>query len=372
MIEIDAVTRRFGENTVLDGVSLVAEEGSFLALLGPSGCGKSTLLRLIAGLDDPDAGCVRIKGRDISGLSAVERNVAMVFQSYALYPHLTVAENIGLPLAMRELSRIDRSPLGRLFPASRVRRSDTQARVKKVAASVGISDLLNRKPGALSGGQKQRVALARALVRDPSVFLLDEPLSNLDAKLRVQMRAEIVALNRATGRTFVHVTHDQVEAMSMADRVAVMLGGRVAQFGTPRQLYETPASRDVAAFVGTHPITFVPGPNSGGLHPIFHNVGIAAPGGPVITGIRPEHLTPAAHGPITGRLHTIEYQGAEMLLDVICDGGITLRATATGDWQPPAPGSEIHLACAPAHLHVFNAASGKRLETTHTGAPSCA
>ncbi|MDP2700392.1 ABC transporter ATP-binding protein [Thalassospira sp.] len=372
MIEIDAVTRCFGENTVLDNVSLVAEEGSFLALLGPSGCGKSTLLRLIAGLDDPDAGCVRIKGRDISGLSAVERNVAMVFQSYALYPHLSVAENIGLPLAMRELSRIDRSPLGRVFPASRQRRSDTQARVKKVAASVGISDLLDRKPGALSGGQKQRVALARALVRDPSVFLLDEPLSNLDAKLRVQMRAEIVALNRATGRTFIHVTHDQVEAMSMADRVAVMLGGRVAQFGTPRELYETPSSRDVAAFVGTHPITFVSGPKSGGLHPIFHGVGVPSPSGPVVIGIRPEHLTPAPQGPITGRLHNIEYQGAEVLLDVICDTGITLRATATGDWQPPTPGSEIHLACAPVHMHVFDADSGARLEAGHKGAASCA
>ncbi len=372
MLEIDAVTRRFGDNTVLDGVSLVAEEGSFLALLGPSGCGKSTLLRLIAGLDDPNAGRIRIKGRDISGLSAVERNVAMVFQSYALYPHLTVAENIGLPLAMRELSQLDRSPLGRFLPASRTRRSTTQDRVKKVAASVGISDLLNRKPGALSGGQKQRVALARALVRDPSIFLLDEPLSNLDAKLRVQMRAEIVALNRATGRTFVHVTHDQVEAMSMADRVAVMLGGRVAQYGTPRQLYETPASRDVAAFVGTHPITFVPGPQSGGLHPIFRHIGIAAPTDPILTGIRPEHLTPTPNGPITGRLHAIEYQGAEMLLDVICEGDITLRATATGDWQPPAPGSEIRLACDPAHLHVFDATSGKRRAIEQTGAHSCA
>ena len=315
MIELRNIARRFGPVTVLEGISLSAEQGTFLALLGPSGCGKSTLLRIIAGLDRPDSGEIRIDGRDVSELTAAQRNIAMVFQSYALYPHLTVAENIALPLAMRGQTRLERSVLGGLLPKAREKRSRQSKQVREIAGQLGIEALLERKPSQLSGGQKQRVAVARALVRDPSIFLLDEPLSNLDAKLRVQMRAEIVALNRRIGRTFIHVTHDQAEAMAMADKVAVMLGGRIAQFGTPRELYETPVSRDVAAFVGTHPINFTASVSADALPRGFALPPAAVPGGTkVVVGIRPEHLVPHADGPVVGRLVHLEYQGAEMLL----------------------------------------------------------
>jgi multiple sugar transport system ATP-binding protein len=362
MIELRNVTRRFGAVTVLDGISLEAAEGAFVALLGPSGCGKSTLLRIVAGLDRPTSGEVRFLGRDVRELSAAERNVAMVFQNYALYPHLTVAENIALPLAMRELSRLDRSLLGRLLPAARARRAGIRARAAETAGLLDIAPLLDRKPAQLSGGQKQRVAVARALVRDPSVFLLDEPLSNLDAKLRVQMRAEIVALNRRTGRTFVYVTHDQAEAMAMADRVAVMLDGRIAQAGPPRALYETPATREVAAFVGTHPINLVRGPKTGGLPPPFDRAGIACPDGTaVVVGIRPEHLTPRANGPLAGQLVHAEYQGAELLLDIAFAAGTTLRAAAAGDWRPPPAGTAVRLGFEPRHLHLFDEATGGRI-----------
>ncbi len=342
MIDLDAITRRFGATEVLHGISLVVAKGGFTALLGPSGCGKSTLLRIVAGLDRPTSGTVRFAGRDVSGEGPAVRNVAMVFQAYALYPHLTVAENIALPLAMRGLTRWERSPLGSLIPGARAKRAAQQASVRGVAEMLEIGALLHRKPAELSGGQKQRVALARALVRDPSVFLLDEPLSNLDSKLRVQMRAEIVALHRKTGGTFVHVTHDQTEAMGMADQVAVMLAGRIAQVGTPRDLYSRPATRDVAAFVGTHPINLVPG----------HVFGVAGE-----VGLRPEHLTPGT-GLVTRLVH-VEYQGAELLLDVVAPDGTSLRAVAPGDWAAPAPGSEVNLGHAHEHLHRFDATGAR-------------
>jgi len=343
MIDLDAITRRFGATDILHGISLSVAKGGFTALLGPSGCGKSTLLRIIAGLDRPTSGTVRFAGRDVSAEAPAARNVAMVFQAYALYPHLTVEQNIALPLAMRGMSRAERSLIGGLIPSARAKRSAQGQAVRRVAEMLEIGGLLGRKPSELSGGQKQRVALARALVRVPSVFLLDEPLSNLDAKLRVQMRAEIVALHRKTGGTFVHVTHDQTEAMGMADQVAVMLAGRIAQTGTPRDLYERPATRDVAAFVGTHPINLVPGT-------VF--------GLPGEVGLRPEHLTPGSG--IDARLMNVEYQGAELLLDVVATGGTTLRAVAPGGWQAPPPGSEITLGYAPANLHRFDT-DGKRV-----------
>ena len=343
MIDLDTITRRFGATEVLHGITLSVAQGGFTALLGPSGCGKSTLLRIIAGLDRPTSGAVRFDGRDVSGEGPAARNVAMVFQAYALYPHLTVAENIALPLAMRGMTRAERSPLGRLMPGGRAKRAAQAQAVRHVAEMLEIGALLARKPAELSGGQKQRVALVRALVRDPSVFLLDEPLSNLDAKLRVQMRAEIVALHRKTGGTFVHVTHDQTEAMGMADQVAVMLGGRIAQVGTPRDLYARPATRDVAAFVGTHSINLVPG---------------AVFGLPGEAGLRPEHLTPGAG--IAARLVHVEYQGAELLLDVVTEDGTPLRAVAPGGWDAPAPGAVVMLGYDRGNLHRFDA-SGARV-----------
>ena len=360
MIELRDITRRFGTTTVLDGVSLSADTGRFVALLGPSGCGKSTLLRIIAGLDRADTGGVLFDGRDVSGETPAERNVAMVFQSYALYPHLTVAENIALPLAMRNLSRLQRSVLGRLLPKARRGRVQIRETVAEIADMLAIAPLLERKPSQLSGGQKQRVAVARALVRDPSVFLLDEPLSNLDAKLRIQMRGEIVTLNRRIGRTFIYVTHDQAEAMGMADTVAVMLGGRIAQCAAPRALYERPATQEVAAFVGTHPINLINGPATGGLPAFLAGAGLPAPEGAVVVGLRPEHLTPQADGAVAGRLVRVEYQGSEVLLDVAVAAGATLRAVAPGDWAVPAPGTPVQLGFEMRRLHLFDAETGAR------------
>ncbi len=343
MIELRDLSRRFGTTTVLEGIALTLPEGSFVALLGPSGCGKSTLLRLIAGLDRPSAGQVLIAGRDVADLGPAERNIAMVFQSHALYPHLTVAENIALPLAMRRLGRLGRSPLGALIPAARATRRAIAREAARVAEALEIGALLARRPAELSGGQKQRVALARALVRDPVAFLLDEPLSNLDARLRMQMRAELVALHRRTGRTFVHVTHDQAEAMGMADRVAVMLSGRIAQVGSPRDLYGRPASAAVAAFVGHHPINLIDGALAERL--------VGRPG--TLAGIRPEHLAPDPGGALSARLERVEFLGEAVLIEARQDGGLILRALAGAGWAPPAPGTALRLGFAPQALHVF-------------------
>ena len=362
MIALRDLSRRFGTTTVLDRIALDIGAGSFVALLGPSGCGKSTLLRLIAGLDRPNAGQVLFDGRDMAEMGPAERNVAMVFQSYALYPHLTVAENIALPLAMRRMGRLARSPLGRLHAGTRGVRAGIAAAVAAVADTLEIGALLRRKPSELSGGQKQRVALARALVRDPVAFLLDGPLSNLDARLRVQMRAELVALHRRTGRTFIHVTHDQAEAMGMADRVAVMMAGRIAQVGTPRDLYERPASIEVAGFVGTHPINLLPGPAAGGLPAVLGLGGSAAAGRPVVAGLRPEHVRPDPAGTIDARIERAEFLGEEILLDVRLPDGTVARATASSDWPVPAPGTAVRLGFGRAALHLFDAAGGGRLE----------
>ncbi len=363
MIELDGVTRRFGATPVLHGISLAVPEGSFTSILGPSGCGKSTTLRIMAGLDRPSAGRVRLNGVDVTEATASERNVAMVFQSYALYPHLTVAENIALPLAMRQLSRLERlAGVGRLVPGAGAKRAAIGARVREVAAMLGLEDLLARKPAALSGGQKQRVAVGRALVRDPSIFLLDEPLSNLDARLRVQMRAELAALQARTGRAFVYVTHDQAEAMAMSDHVLVMMSGRIAQAGAPRDLYARPATREVATFVGAHPINLLHvtlgASGTTALLPGLRVTGAA--NARVTLGVRPEHLAPAATG-VAARLERVEYLGAESVVHVRLDNGTPLRALAPGDWAPPAPGGALTLAVAPERVHLFDAETGARL-----------
>jgi multiple sugar transport system ATP-binding protein len=368
-IALEDVTRRFGSTHVLHGITLAVHEGEFVALLGPSGCGKSTTLRIMAGLDRPDGGRVCMRGRDVRGETASERNVAMVFQSYALYPHLTVGQNIALPLAMRGMTRLERTPpLDRLLPRARARRADHTERVRQVARMLGIEELLERKPGALSGGQKQRAAVGRALVRDPSVFLLDEPLSNLDARLRVQMRAELTALHRRTGKSFVYVTHDQAEAMSMSDRVAVMLGGRIEQEGPPRTLYERPATCAVAEFIGSTPINLVPVQVGGGrIQGSFAGLDIAGARLPARAhlGIRPEHLVPEPGGPLTARLETVEYLGSEIQLHLRLDDGTVLRGMAPGDWHPPAPGETVTVGVAPGRAHVFDAQTGQRVETAH-------
>ncbi|RFU14014.1 ABC transporter ATP-binding protein [Rhodobacteraceae bacterium W635] len=368
MLTARNITRRFGQTEVLHDITLDIPDGTFTSLLGPSGCGKSTFLRILAGLDMPSSGRVLMDGRDVSDLRPAERNVAMVFQAYALYPHLTVAENIALPLAMREMSAWQRVPLvSRILPATRETRRSHHDRVAAIAEMLGIGDLLDRKPAALSGGQQQRVAVGRALVRDPSVFLLDEPLSNLDAALRVQMRAELAALHARTGTSFVHVTHDQTEAMSMSDRVAVMLAGRIAQLDTPRALYARPATRDVAAFIGTHSINLVDLPvESGGLGGAFAEFrpkGAEMPSR-VTLGLRPEHLTPDPAGAIEGRLDQVEYLGGEALLHLRLPDGTALRSLAPGEVELPPPGESLRLTVASAHIHIFDSETGARCAAT--------
>ena len=251
-LEIKSVSKHFGQTHVLKNVSLDIQPGEFLSLVGASGCGKSTLLRVIAGLERQDSGTVSIGKKSVDVLRPNERNVAMVFQNYALYPHMTVAQNVALPLEMARLSWLQRLPvLGSWIPRQKKLKSTIAQEVADMCQSLQLHDLLKRKPAQLSGGQKQRVALARAMIRHPAVFLMDEPLSNLDAKLRVHLRNELVELHKRLQVTFVYVTHDQSEAMTMSDRIAVMDGGEILQIDTPKTLYDHPNSVKVAEFIGT-------------------------------------------------------------------------------------------------------------------------
>jgi multiple sugar transport system ATP-binding protein len=250
-IAIEKVKRSYGATAVLKEVNLNVADGEFISLLGPSGCGKSTLLRLIAGLDFPDQGKILLDDKDITGLAARARDIAMVFQNYALYPHMTTEQNIAVPLEQRQLSSAQRLPvIGQLFPEARRIKQGIAEQVRRAAAATSIEHLLDRRPSQLSGGQRQRVALARAIVRNPKAFLFDEPLSNLDAHLRVQVRDEIASLHQKLGTTFIYVTHDQEEAMALSDRIALMKDGAILQIATPEELYSRPASVDVAMFIG--------------------------------------------------------------------------------------------------------------------------
>lgn len=258
-IELSAIRKSFDATDVLKGVDLTIEDGEFVSLVGPSGCGKSTLLRIIAGLEPQTSGAVTIGGQPVDGVRPSQRNLAMVFQSYALYPHLSVYDNIAVPLRMKRLSTLERLPaLGRLLPNRHRIEREIRGEVERVAAQLELSAYLKRKPGQLSGGQRQRVAMGRAIVRNPKVFLFDEPLSNLDAQLRVQMRFEIKRVHQKVRTTTVYVTHDQVEAMTLADRVVVMNNGRIEQVGTPNELYHRPATRFVAGFIGSPSMNFIP------------------------------------------------------------------------------------------------------------------
>ncbi|MEV1295888.1 ABC transporter ATP-binding protein [Pseudonocardia sp. NPDC049635] len=356
-IQIEGLTRRFADVTAVDGVSLDVADGEFLVLLGPSGCGKSTLLRMVAGLTPPTGGRILLDDRDITAVAPRERDLAMVFQSYALYPHLTVARNIGFPLRAR-------------------RRRDVDARVAEVASVLGLRELLGRRPRELSGGQRQRVALGRALVRDPGAFLLDEPLSNLDATLRTATRAELTGLHRRLGSTFLYVTHDQVEAMTMATRIAVLAEGRLEQVGTPQEVYDAPASTFVAGFIGSPAIGLLPArlhSVGGGLRAVGDGVdvplgaGEESGGREVLVGVRPEHLRIAPDGAGSGAqwrgtVRLVENLGGEEVahLDVGA-GRIALRG--------PRPvgldvGDHVTLTCDPGRVHLFSAAGGRRLVRT--------
>ncbi|MFZ4410155.1 MAG: ABC transporter ATP-binding protein [Paracraurococcus sp.] len=322
-ITVEGIHKSFGATAVLKDISLTMAEGEFLALVGPSGCGKTTLLRIIAGLESADAGSIRIAGRDVTKLRAADRDIAMVFQNYALYPHLTVAENLAVPLVMRRMNGWQRAPLiGRFAPGRARQHAAIASRVRDAAEMLRIGHLLDRRPAQLSGGQRQRVALGRALVREPRAFLMDEPLSNLDAELRASTRREIVELHRQAGVTTVYVTHDQVEAMTMADRVAVMMGGALLQVGAPREVYEQPADLRVAGFLGSPRInTLAVLGTPGGLRLGALELPLAPQAGAGTTptlGLRPEALRLASPGSpapaLRAQVEHLEYLGAELLV----------------------------------------------------------
>jgi multiple sugar transport system ATP-binding protein len=292
-LTIDGITKRFGGKVAVDRLSLTAHEGEFVVLLGPSGCGKSTLLRVVAGLEEPDAGSVRMGGRDITRLEPRDRDLAMVFQSYALYPHMTVAGNMAYPLKIRQR------------PAAEI-----SAEVTRLAARLGLDDLLDRYPRALSGGQRQRVALARAIIRRPKAFLMDEPLSNLDARLRVEMRAELKHLQHELGIVTLYVTHDQAEAMTLASRIAVIDEGKLLQFDTPWNVYHRPANLFVAGFLGSPSMNFLDS-----AHPLVGRPGL-------IAGVRPEDIEVSVverQGWSAARVYVVESMGNESFVRLQVD-----------------------------------------------------
>ena len=328
-VVVESVEKRFGDVVALAGVSIEAREGELLVVVGPSGCGKSTLLRCIAGLEAVDAGTVSIRGRDVTRVRPAARNVSMVFQSYALFPHLTARENVGFGLVVRET------------PKDEVRR-----RVAEAVALVGIGHLVDRRPYELSGGERQRVALARALVRDPDAYLLDEPLSNLDAGTRVEMRTELRRLHRRVGATMIHVTHDQVEALTLADRVAVMDAGAVRQVGAPAEVYDRPADRVVASFLGTPRMNVL---SADAARPFLD----VSPS--LEVGVRPEHIR--LDGSVTRRVELVEVAGGDAYVHLAGD----LVARVASDARP-AEGDEIGLGIRREDAHFFEVATGKRVE----------
>jgi ABC-type sugar transport system ATPase subunit len=346
-ISLERVSRRFGTVVAVDDVDLEIADGSFTVLLGPSGCGKTTTLNMIAGLEEVSAGRIRFDGEEVQDRPPHKRDIAMVFQSYALYPNRSVRDNIAFPLRM-----------------SRVDKREIAARVADVAGKLGIAELLDRHPRALSGGQQQRVALARAIVRRPRAFLLDEPLSNLDAKLRTEMRFELKALQRQLGGTFVLVTHDQAEAMSLADEVVIMDQGRVQQVGAPLAVYREPANLFVARFIGVPAMNLVAGEIADGRFrgPGFEvDLGHRFPAGPVTLGFRAEDasLAPAGDG-ATGRVQLVEQLGADALVAVETAAGLIVAREHPD--TPLQSGDGVRVAVDPGRAHLFAAGSGERLK----------
>jgi multiple sugar transport system ATP-binding protein len=342
-ITLTGVHKSFGPVEVLRDVSLEIADGELVVFVGPSGCGKSTLLRLISGLDRPTSGTIAIDGRDVTSVGAADRGLAMVFQSYALYPHMTVRQNLAFGLENTRLSR-----------------SEITSRVTDAARLLEIDTLLERRPGQLSGGQRQRTAIGRAIVRNPVAFLLDEPLSNLDAELRVSMRAELASLHARLGTTMVYVTHDQVEAMTLADRIVVLRAGRLEQADTPLGLFNRPANRFVAGFIGAPAMNFLP-PG---------RLAASAPYGTASVGIRPQHLRladPGEPSTLTAEIRLVEGLGTETVLHAATAAGEGLIAVLPG--QVPLPiGSTVSFTGNPAELHFFDAA-GTRLEAPAPGPP---
>jgi multiple sugar transport system ATP-binding protein len=339
------VTKSFDRKTVLERINLELPEGELLVLLGPSGCGKSTLLRLIAGLEEADAGEIHIGDRRVDKLRPKNRNVALVFQNYSLYPHMSVRKNLAFPLKV-----------------AGVPRTEIKQRVEKIASLIGLGDRLDSRPGQLSGGQRQRVALGRAVIREPSIFLLDEPLSNLDAELRIRMRQEIVRIQREVGKTMVHVTHDQAEALTMGDRIALLNDGRIEQLGSPEDLYRRPVNRFVAAFVGQPHINFVDATVTRGEVTPFHVPaigGIAAKASiPITVGIRPEAIRIESGAPLAGRVETCEYVGDSYV--VTLDFNKTSLVASNVQKAVPA-GEQVSFRVDPEGVVYFNRETGRNL-----------
>ena len=331
-IVLDKVEKSFGDVKVIHPLDLEIVDGEFVVFVGPSGCGKSTLLRLIAGLEDVTGGVIRINGEDATSVPPAKRGLAMVFQSYALYPHMSVRKNIAFPLRMAGLDQ-----------------AEQKKRVEQAASVLNLTDYLDRRPAALSGGQRQRVAIGRAIVREPAAFLFDEPLSNLDAALRVGMRLEISELHDRLKTTMIYVTHDQVEAMTMADKIVVLQAGRIEQVGSPLELYRTPRNRFVAGFIGSPKMNFIEGVE-------------AAKHGAHTIGIRPEHITASAtEGRWTGTIGVSEHLGSDTFFHVHMEGRaepITVRAGGEVDMHQ---GDTIHLSPDLERLHKFDA-EGLRID----------
>jgi sn-glycerol 3-phosphate transport system ATP-binding protein len=351
-IVIDRVSKSFGTTRVLDDVSLTIADGEMMVILGPSGCGKSTLLRLIAGLERIDTGEIRINGRRVNELEPKDRDIAMVFQNYALYPHMSVYDNMAYGLRNRGTAK-----------------AEIDRRVREAAAILGLDELLARKPRQLSGGQRQRVAMGRCIVREPQAFLFDEPLSNLDAKLRVQMRLELKQLQRRLATTGVYVTHDQVEAMTLGDRLVVLHAGRVEQIGRPLDVYHHPATRFVAGFIGSPAMNFVEARlDAAGAAVTLGDATLPLPeprpgeaGRMVIVGMRPEHLRPAEGGASTlvAEVAWVEALGADTVAHARLGCGALLAVRLDGA-RLPQPGDRLPLALAEHDLHLFDVVSGQR------------
>ncbi len=346
-VTLDTVIKRYGNTQVIHGIDLEVADGEFCVFVGPSGCGKSTLLRMVAGLEQTTEGTIRIGARDVTRLDPSDRGVSMVFQTYALYPHMTVEENMGFGLKMTGHPK-----------------SEITAKVAEASRILKLDDYLKRKPKALSGGQRQRVAIGRAIVRGPEVFLFDEPLSNLDAELRVEMRVEISRLHKEIGATMIYVTHDQVEAMTLADKIVVLRAGRIEQVGAPMDLYRDPDNRFVAGFIGSPSMNFVRGTVKGdevvsnGLARPVPKTGAAQDGQDVLIGLRPEHLTvkPGA----SHRVELTESLGGVSYVHLIGPDGEKIIVEERGDHRS-ALGDQVDLGVDPAHLYLFDAKSELRL-----------
>lgn len=353
-LALKGVSKRFGETTVITALDLDVSEGEFVALVGPSGCGKSTLLRMIAGLENATAGDVLIGERRVNGETPKKRNIAMVFQNYALYPHMSVRENMGLNLKI-----------------SGVPKAEVAARVRDAAQLLDIDDLLDRRPSQLSGGQRQRVAMGRAIVRNPAIFLFDEPLSNLDAKLRVQMRGEIKSLHKKVKTTSIYVTHDQIEAMTLADRVVVMNKGRIEQQGTPLELYQNPTNLFVAGFIGSPAMNFIDAQiDTRDGESVAHLADgsilslpattTARAGRQVVVGVRPEHIAISPEHPqLHASIDYLEPTGAQTQVHLLT-GGHVVVAVVDGVFQG-RPEETVGLGIPPEAIHLFDRESGEAL-----------